>query len=221
MAKDYYQILGVPRNASEEDIKKAYRKLAMQYHPDRNPDKQAWANEKFKGINEAYGVLGNPEKRQQYDRFGTVGNVGDIFGNAATRTTFEDLMREFGQAGLGYSFLDDVFADMLRGSGGHFTFRTYGPERTIKFETGPGGNVNPEYFFRQTRGPRGQDVRYELTITKDEAKKGTKKLLTRKGKKVEVKVPPGVKTGNVLKLTNACQATDGHPGDILMRIKTK
>lgn len=221
MAKDYYQILGVPRNASEEDIKKAYRNMAMQYHPDRNPDKEAWANEKFKGINEAYAVLGNPEKRQQYDRFGTVGNVGDIFGNAATRTTFEDLMRDFGQSGLGYDFLEDIFGDALRGSGGHFTFRTYGPGRTIRFETGPGGNSNLEDFFRQTRGPRGQDVRYELTITKDEAKKGTKKMLTRKSKKVEIKVPPGVKTGNVLKLTDACQATDGHPGDILIRVKIK
>jgi curved DNA-binding protein len=221
MAKDYYQILGVPRNAREEDIKKAYINLAMQYHPDRNPDKESWANEKFKEINEAYAVLGNPEKRQQYDRFGTVGNVGDIFGNAATRTTFEDLMRDFGQSGLGYDFLENIFGDALRGSGGHFTFRTYGPGRTIRFETGPGGNDNLEDFFRQTRGPRGQDVRYELTITKDEAKKGTKKMLTRKGKKVEIKVPPGVKPGNVLKLTKACQATDGHPGDILIRVKVK
>ncbi|MBM4448971.1 MAG: J domain-containing protein, partial [Chloroflexi bacterium] len=64
MAKDYYQILGVPRNASQDQIKKAYRKLAMQYHPDRNPGKEAWANDKFKEINEAFGVLGDPQKRQ-------------------------------------------------------------------------------------------------------------------------------------------------------------
>lgn len=222
MAKDYYQILGVPRGSSEEDIKKAYRKMAMQYHPDRNPGKEAWANEKFKEINEAYGVLGNVEKRQQYDRFGTVGNVGDIFSNAGTRTTFEDLMREFGQAGLGYDFLQSIFGDALRGSGGHFTFRTYGPGgQTIRFENFPGGGVDPAYFFHQTRGPDGRDVRYELTITKAEAKKGTRKLLTRKGKRLEVKVPTGVKSGNVLKLTGACQVTDGHPGDILIKIKTR
>ena len=58
MAKDYYQILGVPRNASQNEIKKAYRKLAMQYHPDRNPGKEKWANERFKEINEAFSVLG-------------------------------------------------------------------------------------------------------------------------------------------------------------------
>jgi curved DNA-binding protein len=222
MAKDYYSILGLPRNASEDDIKKAYRKLAMQFHPDKNPGKEAWANEKFKEINEAYGVLGNSAKRQQYDRFGTAGNVGDIFGNAATRTTFEDLMREFGQSGLGYDFLQNIFGDALRGSGGHFTFRSYGPGgRTVRFETFPGGNMNPDYFFHQTRGPHGQDVRYELTITKAEARKGTKKMLTRKGKKLEVKVPPGVKSGNVLKLSDACRVTDGCPGDILIKIKTR
>ena len=105
-SKDYYKILGVPRSTSDEDIKKAYRKLAMQYHPDRNPGKEEWANEKFKEINEAYAVLGNQEKRSQYDRFGTVGDVGDIFGNRATQSTFEDVMHDYNGAGLGYDFLD-------------------------------------------------------------------------------------------------------------------
>jgi DnaJ-class molecular chaperone len=204
MGKDYYQTLGVPRDASSEDIKKAYRQLAMQFHPDRNPGKEGWANEKFKEINEAYGVLGNTQKRQQYDRFGTAGNVGDIFGNAATRTTFEDLMREFGQSGLGLDFLQSVFGDALRRSGGGFTV-SYGPD----------------YFFHQTRGPQGKDVRYELTVTRTEARKGTTKLLVRKGKRLDVKVPAGVKSGNVLKLKGACQETDGHPGDILIKVKTR
>ena len=66
--KDYYKILGVPQTASDDDIKKAYRKLAMQYHPDKNPGKEKWANEKFKEINEAYGVLGNVDKRQYRPR---------------------------------------------------------------------------------------------------------------------------------------------------------
>ena len=69
MPKDYYEILGVPRDASEDQIKKAYRSLAMQYHPDKNPGKEEWANEKFKEINEAFAVLGNPDKRRQYDQF--------------------------------------------------------------------------------------------------------------------------------------------------------
>ena len=90
-AKDYYQILGLARNATADQIKKAYRKLAMQYHPDRNPGKEEWANEKFKEINEAFGALGDPEKRKQYDQFGTVGNIGDIFDSQATRTTFSKI----------------------------------------------------------------------------------------------------------------------------------
>src|SRR4030042_4428707 len=111
MAKDYYHIWGVSRNASEDEIKKAYRKLALQYHPDRNPGKEAWANEKFKEINEAYSVLGDPDKRRQYDQFGTAGNIGDIFSSPYTRTTFEDLMRDFNQRDFGLDFLDNIFGD--------------------------------------------------------------------------------------------------------------
>lgn len=122
MAKDYYQILGVPRNASDAEIKGAYRKLAMQYHPDRNPGKEQWANDKFKEINEAYGVLGDPEKRSQYDQFGTVGNLEDIFSSPFTRGTFEDMMRDFGGAGLGSDFLHDVFGDF---SGRGFSFKEF------------------------------------------------------------------------------------------------
>ncbi len=215
MRKDYYEILGVPRGADDEQIKKAYRRHAMQFHPDRNPGKEDWANEKFKEINEAYGVLGVPEKRQQYDRFGTAGSAGDIFGDAATRTTFEDLMREFGKSGLGLDFLQVIFGDSLRRSGAGFTV-TYGPAEGVRF-----GNIRPDHFARQPRAPRGKDVRYELTITRAEAGKGVTKQLTRKGKRLEVKVPAGVKPGDVLKLSGACRATDGYPGDILVTIKIK
>jgi DnaJ-class molecular chaperone len=138
MAKDYYGILGVPQNASDTEIKKAYRKLAMQYHPDRNPGKEKWANEKFKEINEAYAVLGNPQKRRQYDQFGTVGNIGDIFGSRSTATTFEEMMMDLGGAGLRFDFLDDVFGDFLKGRGSSFSFRSFGgrPGR-VRFEARP------------------------------------------------------------------------------------
>ena len=99
MAKEYYQILSAPRNATNEHIKKAFN------------------------------ILGDPEKRGQYDQFGTVGNVGDIFGSPFTRTTFEDLMKDFGGSGLGFDFLDNIFGDFLKGRG--FSFKTFGTQAYV------------------------------------------------------------------------------------------
>jgi DnaJ-class molecular chaperone len=208
--KDYYRVLGVPRGAAPEDIKKAYRKLAMQYHPDRNPGKEQWANDKFKDINEAFSVLGDPEKRQHYDRFGTAEgvNVGDIFGSSFTSGTFEDLIKDFRGAGLRFDFLDDIFGGLFGGRGGRST-------RTRTSRRRPGVHVHE--FSSQAR--RSSQVRYELSVTPEEAKRGAKKVLQRKGKKVEVNIPAEVKTGSIVKLTNALRITDGAPGDILIRIK--
>jgi DnaJ-class molecular chaperone len=223
MAKDYYGILGVPRDSSDEEIKKAYRKLAMKYHPDKNLGNEKWANEKFKEINEAYGVLGDPEKRRQYDQFGTVGNIGDIFGSPFTRTTFEDVIKDFGGAGLGFDFLNEIFGDFLVGNKGSFKGFSGGSggPRVIRFETFPGGEINLDEILGQAQKPRRQDVRYELKITPEEALKGTKKILRRKGKRLEVNIPARLKTGSVVKLSNARQITDGVPGDILIRVVVK
>jgi len=221
MAKDYYQILGVSRNATEEQIKKAYRKLAMQYHPDRNPGKEKWANEKFKEINEAFGVLGDPQKRRQYDQFGTVGNIGDIFGSPFTRTTFEDLMQDFGGSGLGFDFLDNVFGDALKGRS--FSFRRFsrgsGGPGGIRFEA-PGG-IDLEAIFGRPQRPPRRDVSYEITISREQASQGLEKDLIRKGRKLRVKIPSGVKSGTKVKLRNARQITDGQPGDIIILVKVK
>jgi len=137
--KDYYQILGVPDNASQENIKRAFRKLAFKYHPDTNPGNEKQAEEKFKEINEAYGVLGDKDKRQQYDfaRRGWFAGVGydtrykgfpysqqDIFRDAfSNRAMFDELSRMFAQAGLRFDqdFLNRVF---FEGSGFIFQFFT-------------------------------------------------------------------------------------------------
>jgi curved DNA-binding protein len=220
MAKDYYGILGTPRNASDAEVKKAYRRLAMQYHPDHNPEKEKWANDKFKEINEAYGVLGDPQKRGQYDQFGTVGNVGDIFGSPYTATTFQEMMKDFGGAGLRFDFLDDVFGDFLQGRGSSFSFRSFGgrPGKVV-FEARPGQGIDLDEILGQARRP--QEVRYELAVSQKEASRGVTKILKRKGKKLEVKIPAGVKTGSVVKLRNARQISDGLPGDILIRVVVK
>jgi len=220
MAKEYYQILGIPRNATKAQIKKAYRKLAMQYHPDRNPGKEQWANEKFKEINEAYAVLGDPEKRRQYDQFGTVGNIGDIFSSPFTRPDFEDVLRRFGRAGLGFDFLDNIFGDSLRGKS--FSFKIYsrgsGRPGGTRFEVPRG--INLEEIFAQAQPPR-QDVRYEITITGEQAARGLEKDLKRRGRTLRVKIPPGVKTGSKVRLRNARQITDGQPGDIMILVNVK
>ncbi|MBD3225921.1 MAG: molecular chaperone DnaJ [Caldithrix sp.] len=104
--KDYYEVLGIDRNASQEDIKKAYRKLAVQYHPDKNPDDKN-AEAKFKEIAEAYAVLSDQQKRKQYDQFGTVGSgAGQGFGGfGAGGFDISDALRQFMEEGFGF----DIF----------------------------------------------------------------------------------------------------------------
>jgi len=121
--KDYYEVLGVPKDSSEKDIKGAYRKLAMKYHPDRSEEPDA--EEKFKELSEAYAVLSDPEKRQKYDQFGHAGinsqySQEDLFRGV----NFEDLLRGFGFGGGGRGGGDSIF-DMFFGGGG----RGRGPAR--------------------------------------------------------------------------------------------
>lgn len=99
MARDYYEVLGVPRNASEAEIKKAYRQLAMQYHPDRNPG-DSDAEERFKEVNEAYAVLSDPDKRAHFDRFGVAAPAGG-FADTGFGTLFEDIFENFFSGGTG------------------------------------------------------------------------------------------------------------------------
>jgi DnaJ-class molecular chaperone len=135
--KDYYKILGVPEEASDDDIRKAFRKLAFQYHPDKNPGHEKEAEEKFKDINEAYGVLSDRAKRQQFDAFSKGQFAGtayrspyqgfrysqaDIFRDTfSNRATMDDLNRMFSQAGLRF---DQEFLNRVFGSG-NFAFRVY------------------------------------------------------------------------------------------------
>ena len=100
MARDYYEVLGVPRGAGEAEVKKAYRQLAMQFHPDRNPGDKT-AEERFKAVNEAYTVLSDPDKRAHYDRFGTAAGAGSGFGESGFGTIFEDIFENLFTGGAG------------------------------------------------------------------------------------------------------------------------
>lgn len=220
-SKDYYKILNLSNHASHEEIKQAYRKLAMQYHPDRNHGKEEWANDKIKEINEAFSILGDPKKRRRYDSFGLAGDIGDIFANQDTRTAFEDLADESSGNGLGFDFLDDIFAENLRGTGyGYHRFkRRFGGSRITEFETQ--GDFNIEDLFEDIQDLKGFNVNYEIILNKGQASNGLERELVRNGKRLKVKIPAGVKTGNKIKLRNALLTTDGRPGDIIVCIEVK
>jgi DnaJ-class molecular chaperone len=128
--------------------------------------------------------------RKKYDQFGTVGNIGDVFTSPFTRTAFQEMMRDFGGAGLRFDFLGDIFDDFLNRRGSSFSFRNGSPRR-MRFAAWPGQEINLDEIFGQARRP--QEVNYELAISRGEALQGVKKVLRRKGKKLEVKIPARVK----------------------------
>ncbi len=219
--KDYYKILGVDRSADEKEIKRAYRKLARQFHPDVNPgDKRA--EERFKEINEAYEVLGDPEKRTKYDQLGAswqqwqrMGRDPGQFDWSQWTTTgpggvrFEwsgDLGDLFGGAGA------DVFSDFFRAIFG-----------------GMGGGARPggaEDLFRRTtsqRVTRGQDLEADVEITLEEAFHGTTRVLERDGQRIQVKIPPGARSGSRVRYAGkGAPGYGGRPsGDLYLNITVK
>jgi len=176
--KDYYKVLGVERNASEQEIRKAYRKLAMKYHPDRNPgDKQA--EERFKEINEAYQVLSDPQKRAHYDRLGesysqwqSSGAPGDFDWNQWFGGMPGGVRVEYGDAG-------DLFSDFFNSIFGGTATRTARRSR-----------VTPTYE---------QPIRISLA----EAYNGTTRPIQSEGRTLQVRIPPGVRSGSKVRVAGA------------------
>ena len=204
-ARDYYQILGVNKNAGDEEMKKAYRKLAMKYHPDRNPNKKE-AEERFKEINEAYAVLSDKEKRKQYDTFGKEG--------FHQRFTQEDIFR-------GFDF-DEILSGLFGGKARR-EFR-YGGRGGVDFGDLFGGGT----YRESGRMPqRGEDVAYELTLSLEEvASGGEKRISYRKNGKVEevsVKIPRGIPSGKKLRLAGkGMEGRNGGPtGDLYLQISIR
>ena len=191
--KDYYKILGVERNASEEDIRKAYRKLAMQYHPDRNPnDKQA--EERFKEINEAYQVLNDPEKRSVYDRLGSDYSSWQRRG-APGDFNWDQYGGGFpGGVRVEYGDLDDLFG----GGAGGFSdfFRTIFGREAQGAAPGTGTRT-------RSRQQQPQGYQQELEISLEEAFQGTTRLLQADGKQKQVRIPAGVRTGSKVRVAGA------------------
>lgn len=210
--KDFYQILGVSKTATPEEMKKAYRKLAMQYHPDKNQGNKK-AEEKFKEISEAYEVLSDEKKRQNYDQFGHAGANGNPFGGAGGGNPFGAGGNPFGGGGGPDNFNDifgDVFGDIFSGQQGRG--RSRGGQQARGFHQRPA---------------RGSDLRYTLNITFEEAATGTEKTVSfvrQKGQKEEsaklsVSVPAGVKDGQRLKLASeGDHPAGGEAGDLYVII---
>jgi curved DNA-binding protein len=204
--KDYYKTLGVERSASADDVRKAYRKLAMQYHPDRNPgDKKA--EDKFKEINEAYQVLSDPQKRARFDQLGSAysnwqqrggspndfdwsqwfsGQPGQPGASGGTRTEYGDINDLFGQ---------DIFSDFFRSVFG-----------------GAGGR--PQTSTRSHSAPAYQQP---ISITLDEAYHGTTRMLQSDERKLQVRIPAGVKTGSKVRIAGG--APDGSDVYLIVEVE--
>jgi curved DNA-binding protein len=215
--QDYYDTLGISRDASQEDIQKAYRKLARTYHPDVNKSKEA--EDRFKQVNEAYEVLKDPEKRRKYDALGDNWQNGQDF---TPPPGWEDLFGGGGGARTGRStrgFSFDGFDDL-----GFSDF----------FDSLFGGFGGLGGFGRESRtsarAKPGQDQEAELTITLEEAYRGGRKSITLEGgdgvsgrrkKNLEVTIPPGVTDGRRLRLSGQGQPGPGgsQSGDLYLRIR--
>ena len=204
-SKDYYKILGVAENATEQEIKNAYRKLAKKYHPDAHANDKS-AEERFKEISEAYSVLKDSKKRKQYDQMRKFGAYGSSEGGF----NFEDFSSIFGgrrQSSRGFSFdnLSDVFSQV--------------------FGTGTAGSG----YHRQPM--RGRDMQAEITVPFDLAITGGKQVVTVRttdsdgystdgDKKLSIKIPPGVEEGKKIRLKGQGESGSsvGRPGDLIITI---
>jgi curved DNA-binding protein len=199
--KDYYKILGVNKTASDSEIKKAYRKLAMKYHPDHTKGDKS-AEETFKKISEAYAVLSDKEKRKQYDTFGSAG--------FQQRYSQEDIFRG--------SDFESILNELFGGSG-HF-----GGGRGMRFSFGGGGPFG-SYQRQQQAQPKGSDLEYELSLTLEEVASGTQKIVSfqHKGRseKITVKIPKGMISGKKLRISGKGEPSPygGPAGDLYIKSK--
>ena len=214
--KDYYETLGVPRTAGEADIKKAFRKLAREFHPDVAKDKKK-AEEKFKEINEAYEVLSDPAKRKKYDELGPDWKAGaefrpppgwEGFGQRGQYSARGAGGEEFHFGGTGFSdFFEQFFGAAGRGRGG---FRTQG-------------------FGEESYAERGRDIEGDIMVTLEEATRGSVRAVNVRAnvggeirtRMYQVKVPAGVSDGQKLRLAGRGEtsAHGGSAGDLYLRVR--
>jgi len=207
--KDYYKTLEVSRDASQDDIRKSYRRLARRYHPDVNPN-DGDAEERFKEINEAYEVLYDPENRRKYDQLGAQWNQYQQMGGDPTGF---DWSQWFGGGGAGPSRtyasqnidLNDLF--------GNSAFSEF-------FQTifGGGGPPGSHMGRRMNLNVAGRNIEQPVDITLEEAYRGTTRILQLGNRRLEVKMPAGVRTGSRVRVAGAGESgrNGGPPGDLYL-----
>ncbi len=187
---DYYKILGLTKDASQEDIKKAYRKLARKYHPDLNPNNKE-ANKQFQQINEANEVLSDPENRKKYDKYGKDWKHGEEYEKAQqAQNQSSGRNRQSASGGFGEDFSSDFFESMFGGSS------RSGSGRQAKF--------------------RGQDFNAELQLKLTDVYKTQQQTLTVNGKNIRITIPAGIENGQTIKIANhGAPGVNGGPnGDL-------
>ncbi|ELS04836.1 DnaJ-class molecular chaperone with C-terminal Zn finger domain [Xenococcus sp. PCC 7305] len=194
--KDYYNILGVSRSSSGDDIKKKFRKLALKYHPDRNPgDKKAEA--RFKEITEAYEVLGDAEKRQKYDQFGKYWQQAGSSASGARGVNFDGV--DFSQYGNFEEFINELLGRISTPGNTRSSRSSY---NTRSYNTGAGaGNPFGDFgggFGNQNTAPVDREA--VLSLTFSEAFRGVTKRLNLGNESVEVRIPPGAKPGSKIRV---------------------
>jgi curved DNA-binding protein len=199
--KDYYQILGVERNADEKAIKRAYRKLAVKYHPDKNPGDQQ-AEEKFKEINEAYEVLSDRQKRARYDQFGSSYRAWQQASPGAGGFDWSQWMS--GQPGHVRVEMGDL-DDLLGGGFSDFFNMLFGGM--------PGGRARGQ--------ARGRDIEQGVRISLAEAYTGTTRTLTHNGRRLEVSIPAGARSGTRVRLSGKGQASAASAGDLYLVVEVQ
>lgn len=214
---EYYELLGVSKNASSEEIKKAYRKLALKYHPDKNPGDQE-AEAKFKQISEAYAVLSDPEKKTQYDTYGSSGfhqrfSQEDIFRNF----DLNDILRQFGFGGGSFRSAGGFGAGGPGARGGASAFDFFSNSSGMGGGCGSGG-CRPQLH-------KGNDLTYEIAVSLEEVLEGAEKTISlrQNGRinNVSVKVPKGIEHGKRLRLAGkgGPSSNGGPPGDLYLKVK--
>lgn len=211
--KDYYKILGVEKTATKEEISKAFRKLAVKYHPDKNPNNKS-AEEKFKEITEAHEVLSDPEKRKKYDALGANWKQYQSTGKG-----FDDFFTQFGRSrrgsGTTYEFsgnFGDLFGEMGGGFSDFFDSFFGGGRRQSRSGFSSNGFQNQ---------PTGIDVEADLHISLEEAFNGSERQINIDGKKLKIRINPGTSEGQKLRLKGLgrSSAQGETKGDLFINIK--